>query len=398
MKSKKPTKKNDATEVKSKSFSTTTVDPYEAGIEIGEALREIQPEVILLFTSIHYDFSELFEAIYSILGTREVVIFGGTGDGIYETGRVSSHGIAGLGINGGGKIHWPLAVRTDAHQDPFRCAQECARELLSKSKESIAAAFVFADLTCDGVKVVEGVASVLKAPFIGGLTGDDWQFKKGFIFANGEVYQNAVGILGMSGEFSFAMNSASGWKPMGKTGIVEESHGNVIGYIGGKKAVDFIEEQFGMPPAEAALGVISLAVYETEQFEHFFLRTSREFNLESGEITCFGSINTGSPVRLCNATEDDVLAGVNEALAGTGELGFVPAFAVVISCGERKWLLRDRVSEETNRLFDTLGKKIPLVGFSSFGEIGPFRRKDGSFTTVFFHNVSYVVLLIGPTK
>ncbi len=389
--------KNSAPPLKFKSFSTTTVDSYEAGIEMGEALKEIQPEVILLFASIYYDFTELFEAIYSSLGTEDVIIFGGTGDGVYETERVVNNGVAALAINGGKKIGWSMAIRTDANLDPFYSAQECAREVLSQSKSPINLAFVFADKSCDGVKIVEGVGDVLNVPFIGGLTGDDWQFKKGFIFCNGQLYENAVGILGMSGAFSFAINTASGWKPMGKSGIVEESHDNIVGYIDGKTAFNFLEEQFGIPVSEASLGVFPLAVYESEQSDRFFLRTSDKIFMASGEVSYFGSIKIGTTVRVCNATNDDVVAGVNDAITGIGTLSFEPACAIVISCGARKWMLGERVKEETSRLFDVLGKKLPLVGFPSFGEMGPIHCENGSYTPVFFHNVSYVALLLGPS-
>lgn len=391
-------KKSVGQSIQCKSFSTLTVDSYEAGIEMGEALREIQPEVILLFASIYYDFTEFFEAFYSGLGRRNVIIFGGTGDGVYETQQVANNGITGLAINGGGNIQWSMAFSTHVHQTPFEKAQQCAQELVNQSQTPIDFAFVFADKDCDGVKVVEGVGNVLKVPFVGGLTGDDWQFKKGVVFVNGNVYEDAVAILGMSGAFSFAVNTASGWQPVGKTGVVEESHGNILCYIDGKTAFDFLEEQFGMPVSDASLGVFTLAVYESEQSERYFLRTADRIFIESGEVSYFGSIKTGTPVRVCNATNDDVVNGVSEAIQGIGTLAFEPTCAVVISCGARKWLLRERMTEETSRLFDDLGKKIPLVGFPSFGEMGPIRHHDGSYSPVFFHNVSYVLLLLGPAQ
>lgn len=42
--------------------------------------------------------------------------------------------------------------------------------------------------------------------------------------------------------------------------------------------------------------------------------------------------------------------------------------AVVISCAGRKWLLEDRNEEEVRQVLSTLGRKIPLVGFPSFGD------------------------------
>jgi hypothetical protein len=42
-----------------------------------------------------------------------------------------------------------------------------------------------------------------------------------------------------------------------------------------------------------------------------------------------------------------------------------------------------------------IGRRIPLIGLPSFGEIGPFRNEAGEYTPTFFHNVTFVVCLFG---
>lgn len=378
-----------------KSFSTTHVDAYEAGLAIGEALNEIKPEVIILFSSFCYDFDDMMEGLYSQLNEQEVVVIGGTGDGFYETSQSANHGVSALGINSNGKITWSLSLQTEAASNPGETAQTCARDLLEKMNGKIDLALVLATFNCDGVKVVDGIKSVLNIPFLGALTGDDWSFKEAILFANGKKYTDAICILGMSGEFAFSIGSASGWKPMGKSGTIDDVDQNVVHTINGKTAFDFLEEQFGIPPAEASLGVIPLAAYESPDAEHFYLRTPRKIDLSSGHITYFGTIPQGTPVRVCNATEDDVLQGVNDALASLGKLDFEPLCAIVISCGARKWILEERMIEETLRIFDQLGYSLPLIGTPSFGEMGPFHLPGNHYSRVFFHNVSLVIVLIG---
>ena len=75
-------------------------------------------------------------------------------------------------------------------------------------------------------------------------------------------------------------------------------------------------------------------------------------------------------------------------------LGFTPSAAIIISCAGRKWLLADRGDHELSAFFKHLGYTIPLIGFPSFGEISPFRYEDGTYTTVSFHNVTFVVCLL----
>jgi hypothetical protein len=88
--------------------------------------------------------------------------------------------------------------------------------------------------------------------------------------------------------------------------------------------------------------------------------------------------------------------GVEDAMQGlTAEsLGFIPSAAIIISCAGRKWLMADRGEKELAVLLHGIGKTVPLIGFPSFGEISPFRNGDGTYTTVSFHNVTFVVCLL----
>lgn len=378
-----------------KSFSTTSPDSYEAGLEIGEALSEIEPETVILFSSYHHDMEDLLEGLADGMENPGVILFGGTGDGFFETGDSALHGACALGFNSGGKIRWKLAVRTGAGAEPGGKTRECAQEVLEGLDGSAAMAFVMGHLHCDGVQVAEAAQSVLNVPVIGGLAGDDFSFKKGFVFAGGKFYDDAVAVLGMSGDFSFGMSSASGWKPLGNTGHVDEAVGNTIHAIDGRTPVGFLEQQFGILPAELSMAVIPLAAYEEPGSENYYLRTPVHIDMESGKITYSGNIPAGTEVRVCTAREDDVAGSIRKALDMIGKPGFEPLCAVAISCSSRKLLLKGRIELETSQVFDCMGKTIPLIGFPSFGEIGPFRNPDKSYTPAYFHNVTYVIVLIG---
>ena len=101
------------------SAKSILTDQYRAGLEIGTALAAISPEVILLFASISYDpdFSEFFEALYDALGSTSVIVFGGTGDGIYETSGAENYGICALGISSDGRISWSTALEQGVQAD-----------------------------------------------------------------------------------------------------------------------------------------------------------------------------------------------------------------------------------------------------------------------------------------
>lgn len=383
--------------VSSKSILT---DPYRAGIEIGETLASISPEVVLLFASTSYDpdFSDFFEALYDALGTKSVIIFGGTGDGIYETSGAENYGVSALGISSNGRVSWATAIEQGVQADSFSAARECARKMHASSPASSGFRMVLADgAKADGHAIVNGIAAEIPGPFLGGLTGDDRKFTSSKLFLNGREYEDAVAMLSGCGDISFAVNGASGWTPVGCEGIVEDNHGCEIRTISGQSAQAFMAAQLGKPLGESDLGIVPLAAYQSGSDEHFCLRTPSHLDDDSGAVTTFGSVEPGAVVRVCTASRDDVISGVADAMKGltSASLGFVPSAAIIISCAGRKWLLADRGEKELSSFFKHLGYSIPLIGFPSFGEISPFRQGDGRYTEVNFHNVTFVVCLMG---
>jgi hypothetical protein len=381
-----------------KSISTITTDGYRAGNEIGEALVEVSPEVVLLFASITYqrDFPDILDGLYDALENPETIVFGGTSDGIYETDRVAHHGICALGLNSEGKVQWTATVEPGVAVDSYTAARRCAERATRVLGGHIDYAFAVADgVKADGSQIVAGLSSILKIPFMGALAGDDRKFSASWIVVNGEVHEDSVAVLAARGSISYLINSASGWAPMGESGRVEQCCGSVVERISGMSPQAFIREQVGKTPGETDLGMVPLATYDPADDSHFFLRTPSRFDPATGAVTLFGSLEKDASVRVCTATLEDVLNGVEKAMNAAQQAAFQPSAALIVSCAVRNWLLEDRLHEEVDRVLAAVGQRIPLIGLPSFGEIGPFLKEDGTYTATFFHNVTFVICLFG---
>lgn len=381
------------------SSKSILTDPYRAGLEIGSALAPIAPEVVLVFASMSYDpdFSDFFEALYDGLGTRSVIIFGGTGDGIYETSGAENYGVCALGISSGGLVSWSTTMKLGVQEDSYSAARECARESLKSCTERSLFRMVLADGTkADGNGITAGISKEITDAFFGGLTGDDRKFTGSKVFLNGGEFDDAVAILTGCGNIGFAVNAASGWTPIGREGTVDENQGCEIRVISGQSAQKFMAAELGKPLGETDIGVVPLAVYQDGSKEHFYLRTPSQLHKDSGAVTTFGSVGQGSTVRVCSASREDVINGISDTMRSLTQesLGFKPSAAIIVSCAGRKWLLADKGIKELDAFFKQLGTRIPLIGFPSFGEISPFRHIDGTYTTVSFHNVTFVVCLL----
>ena len=370
-------------------------DPYAAGMEVAQGLAAMQPEAIICFPSVHYaDFQDLCQGIADGLDDPRVIIFGGTGDGFYETSGPGNRGVAAMGLNSAGRVTYGWALEPGAKADSRGAASQAAIRALAMAGDGCDLALVFFDgLTSDGVAVVEGVRSVLDGVLVGGACGDDRKFQRGWVLAGGQGQPDAVGVLVLRGDFRCAANSASGWAPVGEAGLVEEVEGNQIMRIAGLPALEYMKRQLGNLPVENQLALFPLALYNPDGT--FVLRTPLAWDQESGRLTLGGRLEAGGLVRVCHARVEDILSGVDQALEGLANPGFTPQGALVVSCGARKWILGDRVQEETRRVFEILGRPCPLVGMPSFGEIGPVRKPDGSLTPSRYHNEQYVILFLG---
>jgi hypothetical protein len=381
-----------------KSASTSHTDAYCAGSEIGETLKGIAPEVVLLFASITFDsdYSDFFNGLYDGLETRDLIVFGGTGDGIYETSLTAHYGVCALGVNSGGRTKWSTALVTGAGADSPGAARCAAASALESLGEEATWAFVLADgVSADGTGIVSGVREILSTPFLGGMTGDDRKFTSSRIFLNGQAVDDAVALLLASGGMPFCIHTASGSVPMGAPGTVEVSQGKTIQRISGQTPLAFIKEQIGKPLAEADHGILALATYTDPTMERFFTRATCRIDNLMGSVTLFGSLPEGAIVRISSAGREQLLQSATSCIETLVSSGFVPAAAIIVSCAGRKWQLDNCGEEEVHAFQKAVGFQVPLIGFPSFGEIGPFRREDGSHTEPFFHNATLVICLLG---
>jgi hypothetical protein len=381
-----------------KSAASILSDTYRAGNEIGEVLKEISPEVILLFASITLEnnYADFIAGLRDGLETVDILVFGGTGDGIYETSVTAHYGVCALGIASGGKVTWSTAVETGVGLDSSGTARLCAASALEKLSGTAEWGFVLADgITADGTGIVEGIRELITFPFIGGLTGDDRKFTRSRIFVNDQVVNDGIAILLASGGIPFVTHSASGFVPVGVPGMVEETEGKSIKRISGLTPLTFIMEQIGKPLAEADLGILALANDTDLSRDTFFLRVMLNFDKPTGAITCFGSIPEGATVRVSGADREQLLQAVSSGIERIMRSGFSPTAAIVISCVGRKWQLNNCGQEEVKAIQNVIGKHIPLIGFPSFGEIGPFLKNDSTYSETYFHNATCVICLLG---
>ncbi len=245
-------------------------------------------------------------------------------------------------------------------------------------------------------RIIEQFNRMLPCPVIGGCAalqnisdGNPLQFFRD------RVLTDAVPILLFEGPLEYNVAIANSWKPIGKRAVATETQGRIVKKINGIKALDFYQHYLGKHDFPAI--EFPLAVYDSEcGREYFYLRGPLAYNSDDGSITFTEAIPGGATVQLTEAERETMLADTENTTAWLQKTSqsFQPAFAMAFSCSLRKETLGTRTPEELAILGRHLPPKLPIMGFYSYGEIGPPVKGRPSL----FHNATLVTLLIGQSS
>ena len=229
-------------------------------------------------------------------------------------------------------------------------------------------------LSVNGSALVEGLRSTLPegVPLSGGLAADGPRFARTWVYVDGEVRSNVVAAVGLYGDVEVGSGSAGVWDGFGPERRVTRSEGNVLFEIDGIPALTLYREYLGELARElpASALLFPLAIRSPDGEEHL-VRTVLGVDAQEQSMTFAGDVPVGWTVRLMRTTVDRLVDGAHAAAADARLPGPPPDLALAVSCVGRRLVLGERTDEEIEATLDALGPDTPLVGFYSYGEIGP---------------------------
>ncbi|MEW5848812.1 MAG: FIST N-terminal domain-containing protein [Myxococcota bacterium] len=377
---------------------TQTADPYRAGLSLGEELAPLEPEVVFLYASIHLGRSpELLSGLHDGLNREHVAVVGSTGDGFYANRGPSEFGATALALNSGDQVRWHVVSARGVQADPAgatRAALAAAQQRLGGRRAALMV--LLSDFNTDASEIEKVISTETTVPIVGGLAADDNQMKRCAVFANRELLRDAMVILAAEGEVHFSIHIGNSLAPVGKPGTVEAAEGKTLLRIDGMDAESFVSNATGKPVLQSDRGITSLTIIDAREPHIRRLRSIvPDFTQQQGGLGLYGGIEVGKHVQVCLARPEDLIREVHQ-IAGRAHAEFPPVAALITSCVGRRWLLGDEIHHEVDALAQEFGTTLPVAGFPSFGEIGPLRTPSGGFTRNLFHNMTYVLLLIGP--
>ena len=377
-----------------KSCFSVNMDPYRAGVEIGEQLADIKPEVIFLFSSIHYQGSpEILEAIYDELESDDVVLIGNTGDGFLEQHKVANAGASALAINSNKAITWHLALEPGAQKDPDGATKRCLENLRKACSTDPALYFIASDFRTDATRIISSIQETTSVPVVGGFAADDFKKKKCFVYANQQVLTDHIVMLAVEGPLAYDIRFANQQNPLGEAGIVTECDDKLVKTIDHIPAMAFVEKQLGKPFADVDKGMVTLDL--TNKAGKRTIRCIRMPDIDNrGSAELFGSIEEGSRAQICLTPPEMIISDMRNIAGDLNKLSFEPEAVLIISCAGRKSVLKEGLKYEPQEILKGCPALKALAGYPSFGEFGPLKSAEGYSETI-FHNMTAIVLTIG---
>jgi len=369
--------------MKSTVFSVTSVE------EIGPYLQSVHqeglaPTLAIVFSSIDHNLEELRAAFAEF----DIDVFGATSSGEITNDEIHEDSISVM----------LLEISRDAYQlnvfdgegktssEVGQAVAEWAKTIYGKPSLML----MSAGLHADGEQIVKGITYSMEreVPLFGCLAsaGDpEIQLEDTFVFSRSEVLGNGVVVLCFDRNVIELQGvAASGWKGIGTPKTITKAEGNIVYSIDDEPALDVYNKylDIGGDPSLA----IEYPLLLIRDDGSFVLRGAFLMN-EDKSITYSGTVPEGAKVRFSMPPGTEIIDYAIEQVAEINRQIPRSDAIVLFSCRARHVVLGPMVEDEISaihKLWD-----VPLVGFFTFGEIGPVPQGQCDF-----HGYTLVPVLI----
>ena len=385
-------------------------DSYKAGQEAAsEAVTRHGgiPGTLIVFGSCRFDHRKLLTGITSVTG--DIPMVGGTTAGEISTSGFSKQSVVIMALSSP-ILDFTTGIGLNMSKDEKACSVSLARKIRRKNavKNALSLIIFPNGMGGDGVKVIEGLHQVLgtNIEIVGGYLGDDERFENTFQYYNGKVYRDAIPALLISGEkgFETGIGVRSGFESIGNRFYCTDSENNIVKKFDEERALDLYREFLGEERSkrlpgiclEYPFGLIDEKVSIAGK-DYFQLRCGLTVDQEEGTITLAASIPKGSALTITTASRGEIINGAKLAALQAREAlkNTVPQAILMFSCVGRKLVLGRRTQEEVDAVKKILGEDLPIIGFYTYGEIGPIDKMREELAITKFHNETVVLWVLG---
>jgi hypothetical protein len=360
-------------------------------------LADAPPGLVLVYSSVRYDLTELLGGVREVTGDTPLVGSSSAGhfrDGAFQDTNV---GVAVM-VLAAGAYQFGTAAVTDLRADIGVAGRELARAALASAGPERAphgALVVLADgLAGDMQGLLTGIYRVTGAsvPVVGGAAADDRRLETTYVFHNGQVLTDAAVAVWIGGQRPLRVVSAHGWEPSGLPLLITKLDGQVVHEIAGRPAMEVYKENFRHhdqlvdAPDGRPLGwhtAHSFGLIEPDGTQVIRGIYVGEDNL----LRTFTPLPAYAAVQVVSATCDDLLNTSGQVVADALDGVEDPSVILMFSCIARMDLFGDRGHEEAARLHKAAAP-VSTFGFYTYGEFARTTSVAG------YHNATITALAL----
>lgn len=333
-----------------------------------------KPDMCWLFCEPGNGMEDLVEGVCDVVATRNLV-------GCTTDGEVSTDGFSTRSAVLGGIVSPDIGVEVTSISNIKVDSERAGRELAAKFPRTTRHIQIFSDgLTGNGSALLRGVHSVFGPEVVvsGGTAGDARQFKQTWQFMGRSVLTDSAVAISLSGPVVAGTGVRSGWFSAGAPRKVIRARGNVVYELEGESMLAAYRRYLGPLASQLpAVGVqfpFGIVDEKLSLGEDPVLRAPMALNEADGSVTFAGEIPEGCTINLTTGgSHTHLLDASAEAArrAMTALDSAVPSMIFFYSCMARKILLGSRTGEELQRISAVVGRRVPAIGFYTYGEFCP---------------------------
>ncbi len=288
-------------EMKAKSIKGNSTEEIKTAL-LQSLADGYKPTLAFVFISIKQD----RDAISTMLDEKGIQIFGATTGGEFIDGDIEAGSIAILllDIN---TAYFKILIE-DVHQkDPASVAKLMAETAVTQFKNPafILSYGVHVETGLEiGESVVRGIEDVVgkNVSIWGGVAGDDFEFKKTFVFSNRQSYNQAILMLVLDADKILVKGqAASGWKAVGTEKTLTKTVDNWLHTIDDQPAADMVLKYMGLSLTKEQAETFNpgITVFSIQRDEgEPVMRSSGVINWDDRSIAVTGNIKQGDRMPL----------------------------------------------------------------------------------------------------
>ncbi len=266
--------------------------------------------------------------------------------------------------------------------------------------EGLVHSFVLSDgLAVNGSALVRSINAHLpqRVTITGGLAGDGELFKKTTVGCNTTPKPNRVALIGFYGTaLRVGYGSQGGWKAtdeqQGRFEITR-STGNVLYELNGEPALDVYKKLLGAEAQKLPSSALLFPLQLDLEGEGSVVRTVLGVDESAKSMTFAGDMPQNTTAHLMHANEEDLIQSAGAAGENAAEMlmGMPAQLALLVSCVGRRLVLKERSTQEVQKVREAIGEQAAIHGFYSYGELCPHK---GSGKNCLMHNQTMTVTLL----